>query len=64
VSDDQLRDRLDESIATVLRVSDKWVSDHRGPSASWVQALANITVTLLHARALIPSAALSEGETA
>jgi hypothetical protein len=62
MSDEQLRDRLDESIAIVLNVSDKYVANHRGPSAGTVMQLANITTTLLQARALIP-AALSEGET-
>jgi hypothetical protein len=60
MSDDQLRDRLDESIAVVLNVSDKFISDPRGPSHSWVQALANITVTLLRARSLIPPALAKE----
>lgn len=64
MTDDQLRDRLDQSIGVVLSVSDKFVSDHRGPSAVSVQALANITVTLLHARALIPSPALAKEDTA
>lgn len=55
MTNDQLRARLDESIATILGVSDRLVVDSRGPSHSWVQALANITVTLLHARSLIPT---------
>lgn len=60
MNDDQLRERLDESIVTILSVSDRYVTDHRGPSSSWVAGLADIVVTLLHARALIPSSSPRE----